>query len=448
MSNLTQEQNHYLADLLQYRNGGDHVPGKLKELQEHSAKRLKEIPFPTQRDEEYRFTSLKPLTKQNFVPVSEAGTDSIDNVDRFRIPEAEKSTIVLVNGVYSEELSTVSDLPEGVIVGNLADYVDDNEHAQKHLNAYAEYDDDVFVSFNGAFASGGAFIYLPKETKVEAPIHLLHISTDAEKPFFTTPRMLVYGERYAEATIFEDHIGVAGNAYFNVPVGEFRLDEGCHVKHVKIQRESFNAVHFSRPVASLAKHANYESYTINRGAWLNRNDPKVIQTDEEVTFVVDGLVLIDGNQISDTHSTMDHKFSHANSHQLHKCVIEGSAHSIFNGKIYVRKDAQKIDSFQENRNMLLSRKGQVNTKPQLEIFADDVVCTHGATIGQMEEDEVFYLQSRGLSEQKAKELLTYAFALETIENIKVESVNKLLLKMVEDFTREASDKQKETVVAT
>jgi Fe-S cluster assembly protein SufD len=185
----------------------------------------------------------------------------------------------------------------------------------------------------------------------------------------------------------------------------------------------------------VAKNSEYHAYTITLGGKLTRNEPKVIQEDEEVDFTLDGLVLIDGDQIADTHSTMDHRFSHAESHQLHKVVVNGNAHSIFNGKIFVRKDAQKIDSFQENRNLLLSRDGLVNTKPQLEIFADDVLCSHGATIGQLDPEEVFYLQSRGMTEQKAKEVLTYAFALETIENIKVDSVHQLLIDEVYRYTK-------------
>jgi Fe-S cluster assembly protein SufD len=170
------------------------------------------------------------------------------------------------------------------------------------------------------------------------------------------------------------------------------------------------------------------------GAKLFRNDPRVIQNAEEVDFTVDALVLIDGDQIADTHSIMDHRRAFANSHQLHKVVVNDQAHSIFNGKIFVAKDAQKIDSFQENRNLLLSVGGKVNTKPQLEIFADDVLCSHGATIGQLSEEEVFYLQSRGLTEQKSRELLVYAFTLESIENMKVASVHKLLLDEVIKYT--------------
>ena len=247
--------------------------------------------------------------------------------------------------------------------------------------------------------------------------------------------MLVLAEEESDVTIIEDHIGLSDNKYMTVPVCEIKVKQSAHIHHARIQRDSLNAIHVSRPVAYVEKNSEYHSYTITLGGKLVRNEPKVIQQDEEVDFTLDGLVLIDGEQIADTHSTMDHKFSHADSHQLHKVVVNGNAHSIFNGKIFVRKDAQKIDSFQENRNLLLSRDGLVNTKPQLEIFADDVLCSHGATIGHFDSEEVFYLQSRGMTEQKAKEVLTYAFALETIENIKVDSVHKLLIDQVYRYTK-------------
>ncbi|MEX2364825.1 MAG: Fe-S cluster assembly protein SufD, partial [Balneolaceae bacterium] len=329
----------------------------------------------------------------------------------------------------------VSGLPEKVIVGSIAEN-GDSKLVKNHLGKYTNYDEDqdVFVALNDVNFKDGAFIYIPKETKVETPIHILHVFTDSEKPYFTTPRVLFVGEMYSKATIVEEHIGLANNVYLNVPVAEFKLFEGAHVHHARIQRDSKQASHISRPIANIDQHSEYHSYTICLGAKLFRNDPRVVQNAEEVDFTVDALVLIDGDQIADTHSIMDHRRAHATSHQLHKVVVNDNAHSIFNGKIFVAKDAQKIDSFQENRNLLLSEGGTVHTKPQLEIFADDVLCSHGATIGQLSDDEVFYLQSRGLTEQKSRELLVYAFTLESIENMEVESVHKLLLEEVIKYT--------------
>lgn len=405
----------------------------IRGINERGREALQNTAFPTRKDEEWRFTDLKSITKNTFVSLEEASAKQVGDISNHFLPEALNTRLVFVNGVYNEELSSVSELPNGVIVGNLSSY-SDHDSVKTHLGTITNYGDDVFALFNDAAFSDGTFIYVPEETVVKAPIHILNIFTDAKKAFYATPRLLYVGEMFSKATIIEEHIGLAENVYLNVPVTEFKMFTGSNVHHARIQRDSKQASHVSRPIAMLDKNAEYHSYTICLGAKLFRNDPRVIQNAEEVDFTVDGLVLIDGDQIADTHSIMDHRFPHGKSHQLHKCVVNDSAHSIFNGKIFVAKDAQKIDSFQENRNLLLSEDGKVNTKPQLEIFADDVLCSHGATIGQLQDEEVFYLQSRGLTEQKSRELLVYAFALESVESMEVESVEKLLLKEVIQYT--------------
>ncbi len=405
-------------------------------LNKRGAGKIVEFPFPNKKDEEWRFTDLRSISRNHFVPPAKAGAANAGDLSEHYLPEATNSRLVFVNGEFDAERSSTSDIPENVIVGTIAEH-SDSEILKEHLGTYNPYydrDDDVFSALNDANFRNGAFIYVPKETKVEAPIHILSIFTDAEKPFYATPRVLFVGEAFSKSTIVEEHIALTENEYLNIPVNEFKLFEGAHVHHARIQRDSKKATHISRPIAHLEKHAEYHSYTICLGAKLFRNDPRVVQNDEEVDFTIDGLVLIDGDQIADTHSAIDHRFCHANSHQLHKVVVNDKAHSIFNGKIFVRKDAQKIDSFQENRNLLLSDDGTVHTKPQLEIFADDVLCSHGATIGQLSEEEVFYLHSRGLTKKKARELLVYAFTLESIANMEVESVHKLLLDEVIKFT--------------
>jgi Fe-S cluster assembly protein SufD len=359
--------------------------------------------------------------------------DTALNLDEYHLPEAKKSRLVFINGHYSQAHSCIEDLPDGVIV----DTITNNENHPKvkeYLTKITNYTDDVFVPLNDLSFNDGTFIYVPKEVEIEQPIHILNVFTNMEFAYFATPRVLFVGEMYSKATIIEEHIGLAQNQYLNIPVNEFRLYSGAHVHHARIQRDSKAATHISRPIAMLDAHAEYHSYTICLGAKLFRNEPRVIQNAAEVDFTVDGLVLIDGDQIADTHSIMDHRYSYGNSHQLHKVVVNDQAHSIFNGKIFVAKDAQKIDSFQENRNLLISDDAKVNTKPQLEIFADDVRCSHGATIGQLQDEEVFYLQSRGLTEQKSRELLVYAFALESVESMAVKSVEELLLREVIAYT--------------
>lgn len=429
----------FLKDLLHYQTSLNGNSEFLAELRAKGAEEVSKMSMPGAKDEEWRFISLRDLYRDNYKSAGEVDT-TIPDIREYYIPESEGARLVFINGAFSPAHSATDALPEEVIIGNLADIASEgNSILENHLNEYADFEDDIFTSFNTAFLNDGAFVYIPEELKVETPVQLLNIQTDANEPFFTNSRSLIVADKNAEITLVEDHIGLGNNKYFNLPVIEITLGREAYVKHTKIQRDSREAIHMARTAAHVKQHANYESYTITLGAKLSRNEPRITQLEEEVEFTVDGLVLIDGEQVSDTHSVMDHRFSHCESHQLHKCVINGKAHSVFNGKIFVRKDAQKIDSFQENRNLLLSRKGLVNTKPQLEIFADDVVCTHGATVGQLEEDEVFYLKSRGLSEQQARELLIYAFALETIENITVESVQDLLVQQVHDFTNRQLD---------
>lgn len=394
---------------------------------------LQQTAFPTKKDEDWRFTDLKSITNNSFVSVDKSNATEVGDISDHYLPEALHTRLVFVNGVFNQNLSSVEGLPNGVIVGNLASYAD-HDSVKTHLGTITNYTDDVFAPFNDATFTDGAFIHVPTETVVDTPIHILNVFTDAEKAFYATPRLLYVGEMFSKSTIIEEHIGLSDNRYLNVPITEFKMFTGSNVHHARIQRDSKKASHVSRPIAMLDKNAEYHSYTICLGAKLFRNDPRVIQNAEEVDFTVDGLVLIDGEQIADTHSIMDHRFPHGKSHQLHKVVVNDTAHSIFNGKIFVAKDAQKIDSFQENRNLLISDEGKVHTKPQLEIFADDVLCSHGATIGQLQDEEVFYLQSRGLTEQKSRELLVYAFALESVESMAVESVEKLLLNEVIKYT--------------
>ncbi|REL38100.1 Fe-S cluster assembly protein SufD [Rhodohalobacter sp. SW132] len=432
MAHPTQVEPSFLHELAKY--APDVESAFMRKIREQSLVKLNSTPFPTRKMEDWQFTDLKPITRTEYVTKSEAGLKPAIDVEKYFIPESDRSRLVFINGQYQEKYSSIGGLGNGVTVGNLSDHLED-KNVQEYLNTLVDYENDPFVEFNGLMFTDGVFIHLEKEARAEAPIHVLNLYTDSSKPYVATPRMLVVAEEESDVTIIEDHIGLADNSYLTIPVCEIKVKKGAHIHHARIQRDSLSAVHVSRPIAYVEKNSEYHSYTITLGAKLTRNEPKVIQEDEEVDFTLDGLVLIDGDQIADTHSTMDHKFSHAESHQLHKVVVNGNAHSIFNGKIFVRRDAQKIDSFQENRNLLLSRDGLVNTKPQLEIFADDVLCSHGATIGQLDPEEVFYLQSRGMTEQKAKEVLTYAFALETIENIKVDSVHKLLIDEVYRYTK-------------
>ena len=428
---------NYLADLLQYQEALDDVTA-LSDLRVQGKESVEEIIFPQKWFEDWKYTDLKPLTKHSFHKAdAQKAEASVFNLDDYTLEESEGTTIVFVNGFYSSEMSDISQLPDGVELGSLAEFSEKYPHfIEEHLNNYIPESEhkDAFIEFSAALAEQGYCLNIADGVTVRSPIHVLNLYTDVEESFFTTNRSLVIAGKDSEATIIDDHVGLTDNRYFTLPVTEFSLSENAHIKHVKVQNDGPNAVHIARPIAHVASGANYQSYTFAFGAKLFRNDPHIIQMGEEVSFTLDGLVLINGDQISDTHSTMDHKFAFAESHQLHKVVVDEGAHSIFNGKIFVRPHAQKIDSFQENRNLMLSRDSTVDTKPQLEIFADDVKCSHGATVGQLDIDELFYLRSRGLNESQAKQMLTFAFALDIVQNIEISSLKSRLEKSIEEYT--------------
>jgi len=394
--------------------------------------------FPGRKEEDWRFLNLRKLSEISFVPTTEQDASSIkidpNWLSDYTLPECPESTLIFVNGVYREDLSTFSSDAIGLQMKRVQD-LDENDRIAPLLDTITPVEDDFFTAVHSSIVDDGITLHVEKGKEIETPVHVLNIQAGSGSPFISAFRLFVELEEGAKLTLIEEHISTGENdVYLSIPIIESYVRSDARLNHLRIQRENKVCYHFSRPITHLSERAEYHSYTIALGAHLFRNEPRVIQDGENVDFTVDGLVLIDGDQISDTHSVMDHRYSHGNSHQLHKVVVNGSAHSIFNGKIFVRKDAQIIDSFQENRNLLLSEDGLVNTKPQLEIFADDVRCSHGATIGQLDSEEVFYLQSRGMTEQKAKEVLTYAFALETIENIEVESVHQFLIEEVKEYT--------------
>lgn len=397
---------------------------------------LRSLHFPGKRDEEWRFNDLRPLAALPLTPAESADSseNAIDEafVAGFRLPECRGATLVMVDGRLDESLSDFT-APQGVEFHRV-ETRRDVAAVLPGFDSMAPVQEDFFTAVHATQASEAIGLVFGEGVKVADPIHLLHIQS-AGSTGISAPRLYLDVKGGAEFTLIEEHVSAdIDTARVNIPVIEAFVASEARLNHLRIQRENKSSFHFSRPITRLAADSEYHSYTIALGARLFRNEPRVIQDGEKVDFTVDGLVLIDGDQVSDTHSLMDHRHPHGNSHQLHKVVVNGNAHSIFNGKIFVRKDAQIIDSFQENRNLLLSFDGKVNTKPQLEIFADDVRCSHGATIGQLDPEEVFYLQSRGMTEEKAKEVLTYAFALETIENIEVESVHRFLIEEVKAYT--------------
>ncbi len=428
-----ESRNDYLDNLLQGREAvADEGSAWQRTLRMRAVERANELTVPTTRDEEWRFTDLSPLYRIVFRPAASAGLLGKSQIDAFAIPEAQ-TRLVFLDGCYSAELSHVNS-SDGVSVGNLADVSKSAETvAQTHLAQLAAIEEDVFAAVNTAFLRDGALIHVARDRVVNAPIHLLFVATRKDSAGY--PRVLVVAEPGAQCTVVEDFVGATDGAYLTDAVSELYVAENARVAHVKLQRETPTAFHIANTSVRVARGGHYATWTVALGARISRHNLSIVQAGEATEFSIDGLALISGRQLADMHSSIDHAYAHGHSRQLHKTVVGGGAHAVFNGKILVRQGAQQTDSAQQSRNLLISDKAHVDTKPQLEIFADDVKCAHGATVGQIEADELFYLKSRGLSDTAARNLLTYAFAAQVIERIPVKSLVDQLEKTVLEQTQ-------------
>ncbi len=379
--------------------------------------RANALTVPTKRDEEWRFTDLAPLNRLRVAPAA-AGA-SVD-VAPFVVPEA-ALRMTFVDGVYAPALSSKSALGAGVTVCTLAEAL--KTHAsliEPHLASHAGFDKTLFTALNTAWLRDGAVVHLAKNAVLEAPLHLLFIAT--QKDAASCPRCLIVAESGGQGTVIEDYVAATDEAYFTNAVTEIVIAPNARLHHVRLQRESAAAVHIASCAVSLAKDASYVSQSIAFGARLSRYNLDVLHQGEGAEAVIDGLALISGQQCADTHTTMDHVKPNGRCTQLHKTIVGGAAHAVFNGKVLVLKDAQLTNSAQQSRNLLLSPNARVDTKPQLEIFADDVKCAHGATVGQLDADQLFYLKSRGIPDTQARNLLTFAFGAEIVHRIPVKSL--------------------------
>lgn len=438
MSVTTTTSNNYLESLLA---GQPQLPAAfaspalawLNRLRADAVDRVSALTVPTTRDEEWRFTDISPLTRIPFQPARSAPSLELADIERFLLPEA-AARLVFVDGVHAPQLSFNK---AGVVVENLAPGA--TRHGatlESHLGRYAEFQYNAFAALNTAFLHDGALIVVPRNAAVAAPIHLLFVSTRQDVAAY--PRCLVVADVGSEVTVVEDFFALQEEAYFNNAVTEIAVGAGARVRHTRVQRDSGKAFHIANCAVTLAHASRYQSVSVALGARISRYNLNVLQAAEDIECAIDGLALITDRQLADTHTLIDHAKPHGASRQLHKCIVGGAAHAVFNGKIVVRSGAQLTDSSQSSRNLLLTGKAHVDTKPQLEIFADDVKCAHGATVGQLDAEEVFYLKSRGLSDAAARSLLTYAFGAEIIERIPVASLRHRLEQTVLEQTNRES----------
>ena len=408
--------------------------GWLQDLRDGAANWVRHSVIPNTREEEWRFTDLSPLKQVTFN--NNVETFHGTSLQSMILPEVSQR-LVFVNGVYAPDLSNTEDLPAGLKVGNLD--VLPGEVVQEYL-AQAEGAKEVFTALNTAALNDVAVVWVAKNVVVETPIHLLFVSVSGESPTISQPRVLVVAESNSQVGLIEEYTNhrdtenTEKEVYFTNGVTEIWVNENAQVSHNRIVREGAAAFHIGKTAVTQARYSRYNCNAVTVGGKISRHNLEILQTGEQTETTLNGLTVIADNQLADTHSALSLNHPHGVSKQLHKCIIGDRAHGVFNGKIFVPKLAQLTNASQLNRNLLLSSKSRIDTKPQLEITADNVKCAHGATVSQLEDDQIFYLQSRGIDENNARKLLVNGFAMEVINFIPVASLRESLLKTVTSLT--------------
>jgi Fe-S cluster assembly protein SufD len=429
MIETIQENENYISSFASFETSrASNDPAWLNKLRRSAWDRFLQLGFPTTHDEEWRFTSVAPITKVPFKLAADATDPSSAELMSFTFGNWPGIQLVFVNGIYSGTLSSNPAQPNGVFAGSLAEALEKQANrVETHLSKYAIVSEEPFAALNTAFVSDGAFIYLPKGCVLNEPIHLLFLSSGQKsEPKVCHPRTLVLAEANSQVRILESYASLGEGVSFTNAVTELVAEENAFVDHYKLQKESLEAFHVGTVQVQLGRSANVSTQTISLGGSLVRNNVNAVLGGEGGEATLNGFYLVNGRQHVDNHTSIDHAKPHCNSHELYKGILDGRARGVFNGRIIVRPDAQKTDSKQTNKNLILSEEALVNTNPQLEIYADDVKCTHGATIGQLDGDAIFYLRSRGIDLESARHLLTYAFAGDFIHRLKVEPLRLAL----------------------
>ncbi len=417
-------------DSLQLSNGSSE-PGWLRRRREAAIRHFETAGFPTMRDEDWHFTSVAPIASRKFHVATTNGEVSRGDVDAFGFGQSDWHVFVFVNGRFRAGLSTESRL-DGVTVESLADLMRsvDSSFLERSLGKIAAPGSAAFTALNDAFAADGAVIRVQAGTEVDTPIHLIFVTTADAAGSATHPRNLLFLERHSSCTVIESYVSTGDGEHFTNAVTEVEIAEGARLNHYKLQGESESAFHVGTIQVRQAANSRYDSFSLATGAALSRTNVYTKLEGEGAECVMNGLYMVDGTQHVDHQTSIEHVAANCPSHELYKGILDGRSHGVFNGKVYVHPEAQKTDGKQSNNNLLLSEHARIDTKPQLEIFADDVKCTHGATVGRLDETAMFYLRSRGIGIAQARKLLTYAFAADVLEKIELEPLKLALERQV------------------
>ena len=417
-------------------NGGGEGPAWLPALRKQAFDRFAALGFPTTRDEDWHFTSVTPIAERTFKVLKAAPTAlTLADLAPWLVDES-WHRLVFVNGRLEPSLSNFSELPAEVQVSPLSEALrEEPSWVQQHLGALAGFDRAAFTAMNTAFMQEGVVVRVPKGEVVETPLHILHVTDAQANGGAVHPRLLVVAEPMAQLTLVESFASAGKPSYLTNAVAEISVGDGARVDHYKLQRESTDAYHVGTVQVTQGRDSIYHSFSFAAGAALSRTNiyTKLAGTGSEARL--NGLYVLDGAQHADHQTFVEHLAEACASRELYKGILDGESHGVFNGKVYVDPIAQKTDGKQTNKALLLSDKARIDTKPQLEIFADDVKCTHGATIGRLDEIALFYMKSRAIGAENARALLTYAFAAEVLETIEIDSLRTALEQSIfERFT--------------
>jgi Fe-S cluster assembly protein SufD len=417
----TEIKKHYINIFDAFENSLDgECQSKIRSIRKQAIAQFSQMDFPTIKNEEWKYTNISPLFGYSFKQAKKIEVQKYQ-VEQYLFDEAHFYTLVFVNGKYSEKLSNIGKLDKGVEISNLSSAIKSSAGIDEYIGKLADSNKNIFTALSTSFLEDGTFIKIPDNIVVEKPIQILYVTAGNEE-VISNPRNLFMVGKNSQVKIIETYFALAGAAYFTNAVTEIKLSENAIVEHIKIQDENLKSFHISSIEIEQDRTSKFSSYNINFGGLIVRNNINAKFSNEYSECNLNGLYLAQENQLIDNHTLIDHAKPHCLSNELYKGILDGKSRGVFNGKVMVRQDAQKTNAFQQNKTILLSTEALMNTKPQLEIFADDVKCSHGATVGQLDKDALFYLRSRGLGIEEAKVILIYAFASDVVQSISIKEV--------------------------
>ena len=445
MTKASEVRDEYVTDYEAFsRNGGPGVPQWLEDLRRAAIQQFSTAGFPTSRDEQWRFTSVSRLTETRFaVANGERPTLSLGEVKQHVLEAGKDQCLVFVNGIYSKELSSTDGVPDGVVAGSLRAVASSgSKRVERHLAKYAKTADNPFTALSTAFMPDGAFLYVPQNVILGEPIQLLFLTASAGRPVVAHPRNLIVVDRNAAASVIESHIGLVDGTYWTNAVTEAVVQENARLHLYRVQREGTRASHTATTQSHQRRDSNFTLTTIEIGAALSRHNINAVLAGQGAECSLYGLTQIQGNQHVDHHTTIEHAQPQCNSWEFFNGIYDDESRGVFTGRIVVQPGAQQTDSKQTNNNLLLSAGARADSQPQLEIYADDVRCTHGATLGPIDERALFYLQTRGIESEVARNLLTYGFGVEILNKIEIAELREQLDELVHARLDEGAERRR------